>query len=154
VSPNSSATLSSFASGGWYADTAGFFLQGDVGTKVKTPSSGKNIVGELCKLLLWRGCASSIISQSSVHTWSPTSLPTLFLKSSQYISRSILKSHLLIFRAPTERKQKQQIINNTMPTKYQKKYFRVPQVLNTCNSSKILCFICRSSYLIVCSLNG
>jgi hypothetical protein len=29
-------------------------------------------VGELCKLLLWGGCASSIISQSRVHAWSPT----------------------------------------------------------------------------------
>jgi hypothetical protein len=27
-------------------DAAGCFLQGDVGTKVKTPGAGKNIVGE------------------------------------------------------------------------------------------------------------
>jgi hypothetical protein len=63
-------------------DTAGCILQGDVGTKVKTPGAGKNErVGEtvqaptmerLCKLLPWRDFASSIISQSRVHTWSPT----------------------------------------------------------------------------------
>jgi hypothetical protein len=43
-SPNSSSTLSSFASGGWYVATAVCFLQGDAGTKVKTPGAGKNMV--------------------------------------------------------------------------------------------------------------
>jgi hypothetical protein len=40
-SPNSSGALSRFASGSWYADTAGCFLQGDVRTKVKTPGAGE-----------------------------------------------------------------------------------------------------------------
>jgi hypothetical protein len=87
VSPNNSATLSSFASGGWYVDTAGFFLQGDVGTKVKTPSAGKNIVGELCKLLLWRGCASSIFPTQELMTglqqsaiWSSNPTPRVYPK--------------------------------------------------------------------------
>jgi hypothetical protein len=33
---------------------------------------GRMRVGGLCKLLLWRSCASSIISQSRLHAWSPT----------------------------------------------------------------------------------
>jgi hypothetical protein len=44
----------------------------------------------------------------------------------------------LIFRVLTESKQKQQIINNTMPMKYQKEYFRVLRGLNPCNSSNIV----------------
>jgi hypothetical protein len=43
-----------------------------------------------------------------------------------------------MFRVPTESKQKQQIINNTMPMKYQKEYFRVLKGLNHCNSSNIV----------------
>jgi hypothetical protein len=43
-----------------------------VGTKVKTSGAGKIMVGELCKLLLWRGCENYIISQSSDYAWSPT----------------------------------------------------------------------------------
>jgi hypothetical protein len=49
-----------------------------------------------------------------------------------------LRSRLLIFRVPTESKQKQQIINNTMPMKYQKEYFRVLKGLNPYNSSNIV----------------
>jgi hypothetical protein len=44
----------------------------------------------------------------------------------------------LIFQVLTESKQKQQIINNTMPMKYQKEYFRVLKGLNPCNSSNIV----------------
>jgi hypothetical protein len=38
----------------------------------------------------------------------------------------------------TESKQKEQIINNTTPMKYQKEYFRVLKGLNPCNSSEIV----------------
>jgi hypothetical protein len=64
-------------------DTAGqvvFCSQGDVRTKVKTPGTGKTMVEEAVQTPTWRGCADSIISQSRVHAWSPTSPPTLFLK--------------------------------------------------------------------------
>jgi hypothetical protein len=51
---------------------------------------------------------------------------------------SNLRSHLLVFRVLTESKQKQQIISNAMPMKYQKEYFRVLKGLNPCNSSNIV----------------
>jgi hypothetical protein len=53
-------------------NTAGCALQGDVRTKVKTPGTGKILVEEAVQTSTWRGCANSIISQSRVHTWSPT----------------------------------------------------------------------------------
>jgi hypothetical protein len=79
-SPKSSGTLSSFASGGWYADTAGCFLQGDVRTKVKTLGTGKNMVEEavqtstmerLCKLLHGEAVQTPLSPVQS-HAWSPT----------------------------------------------------------------------------------
>jgi tRNA U34 5-carboxymethylaminomethyl modifying enzyme MnmG/GidA len=42
----------------------------------------------------------------------------------------------LIFQALTKSKQKPQIINNTMPMKYQKKCFRKLKGLHSCKSSK------------------
>jgi hypothetical protein len=47
--------------GGWYSDTAGCILQGDVRTKVKTPGTGEIMVEEAVQTSTWRGCASSII---------------------------------------------------------------------------------------------
>jgi hypothetical protein len=48
VSPNSSSTLSSFASEDLYVDTAGCILQEDVRTKVKTPGTGENVSRRDC----------------------------------------------------------------------------------------------------------
>jgi hypothetical protein len=39
--------------------TAGCILQGDAGTKVKTPGTGKNMVEEAVQTSTWRGCANS-----------------------------------------------------------------------------------------------
>jgi hypothetical protein len=78
-SPNSSGTLSSFASGGWYADTAGCILQGDVTSKVKTLRYWENYgrrgcanfyMEKLCKLLY--GEAVQTLFQLQGHAWSPT----------------------------------------------------------------------------------
>jgi hypothetical protein len=58
-----------------------------VRTKVKTPGTGKIWWERLCKLLPWRDCANSIISQSRVHAWSPTLLSLL----SPSVARAFLK---------------------------------------------------------------
>jgi hypothetical protein len=39
--------------------TAGYILQGDVRTKVKTPGTGKIMVEEAVQTSTWRGCANS-----------------------------------------------------------------------------------------------
>jgi hypothetical protein len=61
-----------FASGGWYVDTAGCFLQGDVGTKVKIPGAGKNMVGEALQAPSMERLCKLHYFQSRVHAWSPT----------------------------------------------------------------------------------
>jgi hypothetical protein len=65
--------LSSFASGGWYVDTAGCILQGDVRTKVKTPDTGEIMVEEAVQTSTWRAVQTPLFPVQG-HAWSPTFL--------------------------------------------------------------------------------
>jgi hypothetical protein len=67
---------------GWYADTAGCILQGDVRRKVKTPRYWENYARKgcanfymerLCKLLYGEAVQTPLFPVQG-HAWSPTEL--------------------------------------------------------------------------------
>jgi hypothetical protein len=52
-------------------DTAGYILEGDVSTKVKTPGTGKNNGRRGCANFYMERLCKLHYSQSRVHAWSP-----------------------------------------------------------------------------------